>query len=251
VTGASRGLGRPSLFLSLRRVPRSCARVRLRAARHRPSTPFARMAGTRSRSTAISPTWLTWRASSSPSMIVGQIDILVNNAGTIRRHPAHEFPDADWQAVIDTNLNSVFALSALRRSDEGAGSVVRSSISLRFSLFRGELPFRPTRRASTLSRDSRRRLPTNGRRHNVQVNAIAPGYFATDNTAALQADPVRSEQILTRIPAGRWGSPDDLGGAAVFLAFVSELTTSTATFSSWMEAGSRAEREGSPPRSVG
>jgi 2-dehydro-3-deoxy-D-gluconate 5-dehydrogenase len=149
---------------------------------------------------------------------IGEIDILVNNAGTIRRHPAHEFPDADWQTVIDTNLNSVFALCRHfggQMRERGRGKIINIASLLSFQ---GGI----TVPAYTASKHAvaglTKALANEWAFHNVQVNAIAPGYFATDNTAALQADPVRSEQILNRIPAGRWGTPEDLGGAAVFLA---------------------------------
>jgi 2-dehydro-3-deoxy-D-gluconate 5-dehydrogenase len=149
---------------------------------------------------------------------IGPIDILVNNAGTIRRHPATDFPDEDWSHVINTNLNALFAISrhfgrqmVVRRD----GKIINIASLLSFQ---GGI----TVPAYTASKHAvaglTKALSNEWAVHNVQVNAIAPGYFATDNTAALQKDPVRSEQILSRIPAGRWGSPDDLGGAVVFLA---------------------------------
>jgi 2-dehydro-3-deoxy-D-gluconate 5-dehydrogenase len=149
----------------------------------------------------------------------GPIDILVNNAGTIRRHPAHEFPDSDWQHVIDTNLNSIFAIcrhvgrAMIERGQGGKIINVASLLS-----FQGGI----TVPAYTASKHAvaglTKALANEWAAHGIQVNAIAPGYFATDNTAPLRADAVRSEQILARIPAGRWGNAEDLGGAVVFLS---------------------------------
>lgn len=149
---------------------------------------------------------------------LGSVDILVNNAGAIRRHPAHEFPDDAWRHVIDTNLNAVFALCrhfGRHMIDRGRGKIINVASLLSFQ---GGI----TVPAYTASKHAvaglTKALCNEWAPYNVQVNAIAPGYFRTDNTAALQADHVRSEQILGRIPAGEWGDPDDLKGAAVFLA---------------------------------
>lgn len=149
----------------------------------------------------------------------GEIDIVINNAGTIRRHPAHEFPEADWQHVIDTNLNSMFLICrhfGSKMIERGAGGKIINTASL--LSFQGGI----TVPAYTASKHAvaglTKALANEWAPHGIQVNAIAPGYFATDNTEALRSDPVRSEQILSRIPAGRWGAPDDLAGAAVFLA---------------------------------
>jgi 2-dehydro-3-deoxy-D-gluconate 5-dehydrogenase len=148
----------------------------------------------------------------------GQVDIVVNNAGSIRRHPAHEFPDSAWRDVIETNLNAVFTICRHfggRMIDRGEGKIINIASLLSFQ---GGI----TVPAYTASKHAvaglTKALANEWARHNVQVNAIAPGYFRTDNTQALQDDPVRSEQILARIPAGRWGEAQDLGGAAVFLA---------------------------------
>jgi len=149
---------------------------------------------------------------------VGQVDVVVNNAGTIRRHPAHEFPDEAWRSVIETNLNALFTICRHFGSlmiERGEGKIINVASLLSFQ---GGI----TVPAYTASKHAvaglTKALANEWARHNVQVNAIAPGYFRTDNTRALQEDPVRSEQILGRIPAGRWGEPEDLGGAAVFLA---------------------------------
>ncbi len=150
--------------------------------------------------------------------LAGPIDILVNNAGTIRRHPAADFPLDDWDAVLRTNLDSVFLLSqrfGRGMTERGAGKIVNVASLLSFQ---GGI----TVPAYTASKHAvaglTKALANEWARHGVQVNAIAPGYFGTDNTQALRDDPVRAEQILARIPAARWGAPDDLAGAVVFLA---------------------------------
>jgi 2-dehydro-3-deoxy-D-gluconate 5-dehydrogenase len=148
----------------------------------------------------------------------GRIDILVNNAGTIRRSPAAEHSWEDWNAVVETNLSSVFRLSQLAGKhmlQQGAGKIINIASLL---TFQGGV-FVPSYAAAKggvgqLTKAFANEWASKG----INVNAIAPGYMETDNTAALRADPVRSRQILERIPAGRWGNPTDIGGAAVFLA---------------------------------
>ncbi|HEX6369448.1 MAG TPA: 2-dehydro-3-deoxy-D-gluconate 5-dehydrogenase KduD [Longimicrobium sp.] len=150
--------------------------------------------------------------------LAGGIDILVNNAGTIRRHPAADFPLSEWDAVIRTNLDSVFVLSQrLGRGmiERGAGKIINVASLLSFQ---GGI----TVPAYTASKHAvaglTKALANEWARHGVQVNAIAPGYFSTDNTERLRADPDRLRDISARIPAARWGEPEDLGGAVVFLA---------------------------------
>jgi len=148
----------------------------------------------------------------------GSIDILVNNAGTIRRAPAEEFPQEYWDEVIAVNLTSVFRLSQLAARDmlqRGKGKIINIASLLSFQ---GGV-FVPSYAAAksgvaALTRGFANEWAAKG----INVNAIAPGYMATANTAALRADAKRSQQILERIPAGRWGNPDDLAGAAVFLS---------------------------------
>lgn len=148
----------------------------------------------------------------------GHVDILVNNAGITRRHPAANFPVEDWDLVMEVNLTSVFQLCqnfGRRMIERGAGKIINIASLLSFS---GGI----TVPAYTASKHGvaglTKALANEWARHNVQVNAIAPGYFVTAVTQAIQDDPARSREILSRIPAGRWGSPDDLGGAVVFLA---------------------------------
>lgn len=148
---------------------------------------------------------------------VPAIDIVVNNAGTIRRHPATDFPLEDWEAVIGTNLTSVFLIAqAFGREmvERRAGKIVNIASLLSFS---GGITVPAYAASKHGVAGLTRALANEWGRYNVQVNAIAPGYFATDNTQALQDDPDRAPTILARIPAGRWGDPADLAGAVVFL----------------------------------
>ncbi len=147
------------------------------------------------------------------------IDILVNNAGIIRRAPITEFTEKDWDDVINVNLKSVFMLSqafakALINQDKG-GKIINIASMLSFQ---GGILIPSYTAAKSGVVGLTRILANELAKHNINVNAIAPGYFKTDATAALQKDPVRSKAILARIPTGRWGEPEDLMGAAVFLA---------------------------------
>lgn len=148
----------------------------------------------------------------------GRLDILINNAGTIRRADAVDFSEADWDAVIDTNLKSVFFLcqaAGRHMIAQGRGKIVNIASLLSFQ---GGIRV-PSYTASKSGVAGLTKLLANEwAAKGVNVNAIAPGYIATNNTAALQADETRNRQILERIPAGRWGAPADLGGAALFLA---------------------------------
>jgi len=148
----------------------------------------------------------------------GAIDILVNNGGTIRRHPAADYPAADWDVVLRTNLDATWLLSqrlGKRMVERGAGKIVNVASLLSFS---GGV----TVPAYTASKHAvaglTRALANEWARFGVNVNAIAPGYFVTDNTQRLRDDVVRQAEITARIPAARWGEPSDLGGAVVFLA---------------------------------
>lgn len=146
------------------------------------------------------------------------IDILVNNAGTILRKPAAEHPDEYWDTVIETNLNAQFVLSREIGKEmvaRGRGKIIFTASLL---TFQGGINV-PGYAASKGAIGSLvKALANEWAGKGVNVNAIAPGYIATDNTAALQADPDRSQAILARIPAGRWGQPADFGGPTVFLA---------------------------------
>jgi 2-deoxy-D-gluconate 3-dehydrogenase len=148
----------------------------------------------------------------------GSIDILVNNAGTIKRAPAAEFPQECWDQVIAVNLSSVFKLSQLagrHMLKQGSGKIVNIASLLSFQ---GGVFVSSYTAAKSAVAGLTKALANEWASKGVNVNAIAPGYMATDNTAALRADETRSRQILERIPAGRWGEPCDLAGAAVFLS---------------------------------
>ena len=149
----------------------------------------------------------------------GRVDILVNNAGTIHRDAAEEFKLEDWQRVLQVNLTSVFQLSQLVGRDllarNSGGKIVNIASLLSFQ---GGIRVPAYAASKGGVAQLTKALANEWAAHNIQVNAIAPGYFATTNTEALQADPVRNRQILERIPAGRWGKPEDLAGAALYLA---------------------------------
>ncbi len=150
--------------------------------------------------------------------ITGSIDILVNNGGTIFRAPATEFPLEQWQKVMQVNIDSAFILSqeiGKAMVKHGRGKIINIASMLSYS---GGI----TVPAYTASKHAiaglTKALANEWGQHNIQVNAIAPGYIRTDNTQALQDDIERSNEILKRIPANRWGEAEDLQGAAVFLA---------------------------------
>lgn len=152
---------------------------------------------------------------------LGGIDILVNNAGIIRRNNLEDFTEEDWDAVIDTNLKSLFFLSqsaARHMMAQGAGKIINIASLLSFQ---GGIRVPSYAAAKSGVAGVTKAMANELAPHGVQVNAIAPGYIATNNTAALQADETRNRQILERIPAGRWGRPADIAGAAVFLASTS------------------------------
>ncbi|HWR37425.1 MAG TPA: 2-dehydro-3-deoxy-D-gluconate 5-dehydrogenase KduD [Clostridia bacterium] len=149
---------------------------------------------------------------------LGSIDILVNNAGTIKRAPAAEFPDDYWDQVIAVNLSSVFRLSKLAGQHmlkQGKGKIVNIASLLSFQ---GGVFVPSYTAAKSGVAGITKALANEWAPKGLHVNAIAPGYMATDNTAPLRADKERSRQLTERIPAGRWGEPCDLMGAAVFLS---------------------------------
>jgi 2-deoxy-D-gluconate 3-dehydrogenase len=149
---------------------------------------------------------------------LGRLDILVNNAGIIRRAPALEFSEQDWDDVININLRALFFLSqaAGRVMDkQGGGKIINVASMLSFQ--GGILVPSYTATKSAVA-GLTRALANEWAGKQINVNAIAPGYMATDNTAPLRADKVRNAAILERIPAGRWGKPEDLKGLVTFLA---------------------------------
>ena len=148
----------------------------------------------------------------------GPIDILVNNAGTIRRKPAVEHAFEDWEHVLRTNLDATFLLSQRLGAgmiERGSGKIINVASLLAFS---GGINVPGYTASKHAVAGLTKALANEWARHGVQVNAIAPGYMRTDNTRALQEDAARNADITARIPAGRWGEPADLAGAAVFLA---------------------------------
>ncbi len=150
---------------------------------------------------------------------LGPIDILVNNAGIIRRNDALEFTEADWDDVLQVNLKSAFFLAqafakrVVARGGRGKIINIASMLS-----YQGGIRVVSYTASKSGVMGMTRLLANEWASKSINVNAIAPGYFSTNNTAALRADEKRNSEILGRIPAGRWGQPDDLGGAVIFLA---------------------------------
>jgi 2-deoxy-D-gluconate 3-dehydrogenase len=148
----------------------------------------------------------------------GRLDILVNNAGTIRRSPAVDYSEEDWAAVIQVNLSAVFRLSQLagrQMIEQGKGKIINIASLLSFQ---GGITVPAYAASKGGVAQLTKALANEWAGKGINVNAIAPGYMRTSNTQALQQDETRNRQILERIPAGRWGEPADLAGAAVFLA---------------------------------
>jgi 2-dehydro-3-deoxy-D-gluconate 5-dehydrogenase len=150
---------------------------------------------------------------------LGRADILVNNAGIIRRADATEFSEEDWDAVMDVNVKACFFMSqAFGRHVFASGQRGKIINVASMLSFQGGIRVASYTASKSGVAGLTRLLANEWAARGVNVNAIAPGYFATANTQALRADPERSREILSRIPAGRWGEPSDLAGAAVFLA---------------------------------
>jgi 2-deoxy-D-gluconate 3-dehydrogenase len=149
---------------------------------------------------------------------LGKIDILINNAGMIRRSPAVDYSEEDWSTVIQVNLSSVFRLSqeiGQHMIERGSGKIINIASLLSFQ---GGITVPAYTASKSAVAGLTKALANEWAKHGVNVNAIAPGYMETDNTAALRADETRNRQILERIPAGRWGDADDISGAVVFLS---------------------------------
>ncbi|HZJ45576.1 MAG TPA: 2-dehydro-3-deoxy-D-gluconate 5-dehydrogenase KduD [Pyrinomonadaceae bacterium] len=149
----------------------------------------------------------------------GGLDILINNAGTIRRAPAADYSEEDWATVIEVNLSSVFRLCQLagkQMIEAGHGGKIINIASL--LSFQGGITVPAYAASKGGVAQLTKALANEWAKFNINVNAIAPGYMRTTNTAALQADETRNRQILERIPAGRWGEAEDVAGAAIFLS---------------------------------
>jgi len=219
VTGASRGLG----AAIARALAGAGAHVALHASREAPNAAASALANEFGVRTAgvtgdLSKPESADRLAADAASALGPIDILVNNAGIIRRAPAEEYPDADWDDVIAVNLTSTFRLCrAVGRSmlARRSGKIINIASLLSFQ---GGIRVPAYAAAKAGVAQLTKALANEWAGRGINVNAIAPGYMRTDNTRALQDDPARYQEITSRIPAGRWGEPDDLGGAAVFLA---------------------------------
>ncbi len=149
---------------------------------------------------------------------MGKIDILVNNAGMIRREDAMEFSEKNWDDVMNLNIKSLFFLSqkvAKHFMKNGGGKIINIASMLSFQ---GGIRVPSYTASKSAVRGLTMALANEWAKYNINCNAIAPGYMATDNTKALRNDSKRSQEILDRIPAGRWGLPSDLEGPIVFLA---------------------------------
>jgi 2-deoxy-D-gluconate 3-dehydrogenase len=148
----------------------------------------------------------------------GRLDILINNAGMIRRAPAVDYSEEDWDSVIEVNLSSTFRLSQFAGRlmiEQGRGKIVNVASLLSFQ---GGITVPAYAASKGGVAQLTKALANEWAGKGINVNAIAPGYIRTENTAALQRDETRNRQILERIPAGRWGEPSDIAGAAVFLS---------------------------------
>jgi 2-deoxy-D-gluconate 3-dehydrogenase len=218
VTGAGTGIG-AALAVALAEAG---ADVACHGNRHAPSDTAARIAALGRRAAVLAGDLAS--APTADDLVeatvaaLGGIDILVNNAGIIRRAPAVESTDEDWDSVLAVNLTAVYRLcrSAGRRMlAAGRGKIVNISSLL---AFQGGITVPAYAASKGAVAQLTKALANEWAGRGVNVNAIAPGYIRTDNTAGLIANETRNRQILERIPAGRWGEPADLGGAAVFLA---------------------------------
>ncbi len=219
VTGAGRGLGQ-SMALALAQAGADIAGLYLTS-----------IDETRTQVAALGRRFLPLRVdlrTASPAELaqvvdqvvnaLGRLDILVNNAGIILRAPALETSEADWDDTLQVDLKAVFFLSqaaARHMVRQGAGKIINVASLLSFQ---GGIRVPAYAAAKSGVAAITRAMANELAGQNVHVNAIAPGYIATDNTAPLRADPQRNRAILERIPAGRWGEPADLAGAVVFLA---------------------------------
>lgn len=218
VTGSSRGMGAAIAVA----IAQAGANVALHASRSVAPDVIERVAETGARHVALAadlrdPDQAS-RLMDQAIDALGSIDILINNAGITRRAAAIDYSISDWNDVIATNLTSVFRLcqcAARPMLERGFGKIVNIASLLSFQ---GGIIVPAYAAAKGGVAQLTKALANEWAPHGVQVNAIAPGYVATDLTNALQNDPTRSRQILERIPAGRWGSPQDVAGAAVFLA---------------------------------
>ncbi|MEO8682462.1 MAG: 2-dehydro-3-deoxy-D-gluconate 5-dehydrogenase KduD [Vicinamibacterales bacterium] len=220
VTGASRGLG----AAIARGLAGAGADVALHSNEHPATATAERIAAANGGRTHLVTADLADRAAADRLVdetltAFGRIDILVNNAGIIRRRPAAQHTDDEWDVVIEVNLSNAFRLSRAvgkRLLDEQRPGKIINVASL--LSFQGGITVPGYAAAKGGLVQLTKALANEWASHGINVNAIAPGYMQTDNTKALREDPQRNRQITERIPAGRWGTPDDVAGAAIFLA---------------------------------
>ena len=220
VTGASRGLG----AAIARGLSTAGAAVALHSNEHPARETADRICQESGRRTELFTADLADRAAADRLMsgalaAFGRIDILINNAGLVRRQPAATHGDDDWDHVLEVDLTSVFRLcraAGRHMIDRGQGGKIVNIASL--LSFQGGITVPGYAAAKGGVMQLTKALANEWAPHGITVNAIAPGYMETDNTAPLRADAVRNRQITERIPAGRWGTADDLAGAVIFLA---------------------------------
>ena len=219
VTGASRGIGQ-AIALGLAQAGASIIAVASRAENAAETVTQIEAIGGKAAALGCdqsSPDAIK-QAAERAYDLTGSVDILVNNAGTIRRSPARDYSDEDWSAVLDTNLTGVFQFCRAvggKMIDQGHGKIINIASLLSFQ---GGITVPAYAASKGGVSQLTKALANEWASLGVQVNAIAPGYIATDNTSALRANPERNTAILARIPAGRWGEASDIAGAAVFLA---------------------------------
>ena len=219
VTGASRGIGK-AITIGLAEAGANV--VAIASSAENASDTVSRIRGIGREAMALgcdqsSPAAIK-EAAKAAYELTGTVDILVNNAGTIRRSPARDYSDEDWSAVIDTNLTGVFQFCRAvggKMIDQGHGKIINIASLLSFQ---GGITVPAYAASKGGVSQLTKALANEWASLGVQVNAIAPGYIATDNTAALRANTERNAAILARIPTGRWGEAADIAGAAVFLA---------------------------------
>jgi len=219
VTGASRGLGQ-AIAVALAHAGADVVCASSRLAGTDDTAAFVRAAGRQAWQVEadLADRSAVMSMADEAERLAGRIDILVNNGGTIRREPAASHSLDDWDAVLRTNLDAVFVLSQrLGRGmiERGAGKIVNVASLLSFS---GGITVPGYTASKHAVAGLTKALANEWARHGIQVNAVAPGYFRTDNTQGLRDNAARSAEISARIPAGRWGEPEDLAGAVVFLA---------------------------------
>lgn len=218
VTGANTGLGQ-AIAVALAAAGAGVVLV----GRSQPDETAARIAASGGRSAVVmadlSKTSAVPQVLSDCESAIGPVDILVNNAGIIRREDALEFGEKDWDDVLATNLKVPFFLAqAFAKAMHAGGRGGRIINICSLLSFQGGVRVASYTASKSGLAGLTRLLANEWAAKNINVNGIVPGYFATNNTEALRNDADRNSQILERIPAGRWGDPDDLGGAAVFLA---------------------------------